>query len=121
MIGHQNIAEQNAAMGEDRWKYDVYAETDGVMAILPFGEIKTEIRRQPKAMYKVLEIAANYALETTNININGESRNPTIKFTHQNVLLKKIREFFMKNPIFKTFLHGMDKKDERLFMNEVKA
>ena len=36
-------------MGEN-WKYDMIAETDGVIAILPFGEIKTEIRRQPKAV-----------------------------------------------------------------------
>jgi hypothetical protein len=108
-------------MGDDSWKYDIYAESDGMLAVLPYGEVKTEMRRQPRAMYRVLEIAANYAFETTHFNIVGESKNPVIKFNHQNVLIKKVREFFMKNPIFKTFIHGMDKKDERVFMNEVKA
>jgi hypothetical protein len=45
MIGHQNIAEQNGIMGEDKWKYDIFAETDGVMAVLPYGEVKLEMRR----------------------------------------------------------------------------
>jgi len=35
---------------QESWKYDMIAETDGVIAVLPFGEIKTEIRRQPKAV-----------------------------------------------------------------------
>lgn len=30
---------------EDKWKYDIYAETDGLMAVLPYGEVKVEIRR----------------------------------------------------------------------------
>jgi hypothetical protein len=37
------------------------------------------------------------------------------------MLIKKIREFFLKNLIFKAFVHGMERKDERIFMNEVKA
>ena len=57
-------------------------ETDGVMAVLPFGEVKLEIRRAPKAVYKVLEIAANQALETNYFNLVGQSQNPAIKFTH---------------------------------------
>ena len=45
MIGHQNIAEQNGQMGDESWKYDIYAESDGMMAVLPYGEVKTEQRR----------------------------------------------------------------------------
>jgi hypothetical protein len=83
MIGHQNIAEQNGVFMEDKWKFDLYAECDGLMAILPYGEVKLEMRRQPRAMYKVLEIAANYAYETTHFNLVGESQNPVIKFVPQ--------------------------------------
>lgn len=27
----------------------------------------------------------------------------------------------MKNPVFRTFLQGMDKRDERVFMNEIQG
>lgn len=72
MIGHQNLAEQSGDFMGEKWKFDVWADTDGSIAILPFGEIKTEIRRQPKGMFKVLELAANQAYETNYLNITGE-------------------------------------------------
>ena len=91
------------------------------MAILPYGEVKLEIRRAPKAIYKVLEIAANQALETNYFNLIGTSQNPAIKFTPQNQLVKKVRDFFMKNTVFRSFLKDMDKREERVFMNEIQA
>ena len=94
---------------------------DGTMAILPYGEIKMEIRRFPRGMYKVLELAANKAYETNHYNIMGCGLNPVIPFTPQPVALKKIREFFTKNPIIKTFIAGMDKKDERVFLSDIKG
>ena len=42
-----------------KWKYDLIAESKGYLAILPFIEIKVEIRKNPKALYKFLEIVAN--------------------------------------------------------------
>ena len=106
---------------ETKWKFDMYAESDGIMAMLPFGEVKVEMRRSAKAMYKIMEIAATYAYETTHFNLMGESPNPAIKFTHQQSLVKKVREFFLKNVIFKSFTKGMEKRDERVFMGEIKA
>ena len=35
---------------EESWRYDVFAEQDGILAVLPFGEIKTDIRKHPKAV-----------------------------------------------------------------------
>jgi hypothetical protein len=35
---------------EQKWKFEVFAETDGILAVLPFGEIKIEIRKNPKAV-----------------------------------------------------------------------
>jgi hypothetical protein len=72
-------------------------------------------------MFKVLELAANKALETTHFNIQGKSIYNTIKFNPQAIHTKKVREFFSKNQIIKTFLHGLDKRDERVFLNDVKA
>ena len=34
---------------------------------------------------------------------------------------KKLRDFFTKNQTFKSFISGLDKKDERFFMNEMKC
>ena len=55
------------------------AHTDGILAVLPYGDIKIEIRSNPKGTYKILELAARCAYETTHYNVCGESRNPTIK------------------------------------------
>jgi len=35
---------------EQKWKFEVFAETDGILAVLPFGEIKIEIRKNPKSV-----------------------------------------------------------------------
>jgi len=121
MIGHQNLAEQSGECMNETWKFDVLAETDGSIAVLPFGEIKTEIRRQPKGMFKVLELAANQAYATNYFNITGELLNPVIPFIHHPNTLKKLREFFTKDPVIKTFMQGFDRKDERLFMVDVKG
>jgi hypothetical protein len=32
-----------------------------------------------------------------------------------------VREFFNKNAVIKTFMAGIEKKDERIFLNDVKA
>ena len=45
MLGFQNLAETSGTFMEENWKYDVFAETDAKVAVLPFGEIKNEIRR----------------------------------------------------------------------------
>ena len=72
-------------------------------------------------MMKLLEIAANKAFETTYFNITGMGLNDSIKFNPTTTNIKKIREFFNKNPIIKTFLNGMDKKDERIFVTDIKG
>jgi len=59
MFGFQNLTELSGTFQEEKWKFDIFAESDGILAVLPFGEIKQEIRRQSSAMFKVLEIAAN--------------------------------------------------------------
>ena len=67
-------------------------------------------------MLKLHEIAANYAYETTHYNLTGKSMNPVIPFVHQSTHLKKLREFFLKNVTFRSFLSGMKKPAERQLM-----
>ena len=55
-------------------------------------------------MFKVLELAANHAYETNYFNITGEVLNPTIPFVPHAITLKKVREFFAKNEVIKTFM-----------------
>lgn len=69
-------------------------------------------------MMKILQLVADKAYETSYFNITGTSLNRAIKFYNQAVTLKKVREFYNKNEIIKTFFHGLDKKDERIFMTE---
>jgi len=102
-------------------KFDVIAQTDGLMAILPYGEIKAESRRNPYACFKVLELAAKKSLEVFHYNIFGHEYNPCIKLTSTASQIKKVREFFTKNAIIKAFLKGFDRKDEKAIMNFFKT
>ena len=58
------------------------------------------MRKNPKAIYKVLEIAANFAYETTYYNFTGKKRNQTIPFNHSGLLSKKVRDFMTKNKTY---------------------
>ena len=42
-----NVSEMTT---QNKAKYDIIAETDGIIAVLPLGEIKVESRRQPQAV-----------------------------------------------------------------------
>ena len=57
MFGHQNLSEQCVSVYNEensKWQFDLVADTKGYMAILPFGEVKMELRKNPKAMYNIL-------------------------------------------------------------------
>ena len=48
MIGFMCLSEFNGSKSESgKHKYDIIAETDGIIALLPFGEIKSESRKNP--------------------------------------------------------------------------
>lgn len=59
-------------------------------------------------------------METFYFNLNGVEHNPAVKYEFQMPMSKKIREFYVKNPILKAFLNGCDKKDERSILNQLK-
>ena len=44
MIGFMNVSEMTT---QNKAKYDIVAESDGLIAVLPLGEIKVESRRYP--------------------------------------------------------------------------
>jgi hypothetical protein len=104
-----------------RHKFDVIAESDGMIACLPFGEIKVESRKNPQACYKILELAAKKALEVFHYNVFGHEYNQVIKLTNTNSQIKKVREFFMKNTVVKAFFKGFDRKDDKALMNALKT
>ena len=102
-------------------KFDIIANTDGLLAVLPYSEIKSEIRKNPHALYKILEIAAKKSLEIFHYNIFGHDYNPCIKLTATQSQAKQMRDFFAKNPIIKAFFKGFDRKDEKILLNYFKT
>lgn len=60
------------------------------------------------------------SLEVLHYNVFGHEINPCIKHTNSIGTLKKIREFFFKNPIIRTFLKGIDRKDEKYLFSVLK-
>ncbi len=71
---------------EEKWKFDLYCETDGILAIFPFGEFKTEIRKNPKPLFKLISIALSYSYETTHFNLTGQFKNRVISFVNMPAL-----------------------------------
>lgn len=63
-----------------KWVTDIVAESDGNLAMLLYSEIKNEIRKSPKGLYKVMEIVANYAYDVNHVNLMGRSSNEFIPF-----------------------------------------
>ena len=102
-------------------KFDIIANTDGILAVLPYAEIKSEIRKNPHALYKILEIAARKSLEIFHYNIFGHEYNPLIKLTATQSQGKQVKDFFAKNAIIKAFFKGFDRKDEKIMMNYFKT
>lgn len=76
MIGHMTAAD--FSMRETHLT-TVIASMDGLVAVLPFGEIKAEIRRAPEAVYKTYQIASKYAMETFMYNLNGLEHNQSVR------------------------------------------
>ena len=62
-----------------KYKYDVIADTDGIIAVLPFGEIKSESRKNPIACFKALELASKKAFEVFHYNVFGHELNQPIR------------------------------------------
>lgn len=118
MFGFMAVSELTTST---KHKYDIIAESDGIIAILPFGEIKAESRRNPLACYKALELATRKALEVFHYNVFGHEMNPAIRLPATNSQAKKMREFFTKNPIIRAFLKGFDRKDEKTLMGSLRT
>lgn len=48
-------------------------------------------------MYRLMEIATNHAYETTHHNLRGHPLNPAVHFSSSPALVKRVRDFFLKN------------------------
>ena len=118
MIGFMAVSELTAVM---KHKYDVIAESDGIIALIPFGEIKSESRKNPIACYRALELASKRALEVFHYNVFGHELNPTVKLAATNSQAKRVREFFVKNAVIKAFLKGFDRKDEKTLLGALRT
>lgn len=94
---------------------------DGLIAVLPFGEIKAEIRRAPEAVFLAYKVAAKYAMETFIYNLHGKEHNQFIKHPQTGQMTKKLRDFYFKNVQLRAFLAGVDKRDEKFIINGFKA
>lgn len=94
---------------------------DGLIAVLPFGEIKSELRRAPEAVFKSYQLAAKYAMETFMFNLNGVEHNQFIKHPATAPMSKKLRDFYFKNGSMRAFLAGVEKRDEKFIINGLKA
>lgn len=117
MIGHMFCAE----LSNKDHPATIIASMDGLLALLPFSEIKLELKRAPEAVFKVYQMCAKHAMETFMFNLNGIEHNSYIKHPATALMTKKLRDFYNKNAQMRAFLNGCDKKDERSFMQAMKG
>ena len=96
--------------------YTIKTMTSGLIAVLPLGEIKSEIRKNPEAIGKLMQVAANKAFETVYYNIHGVDHNPKVTLPNNGQMNKGLRDFFFKDPSMRAFLKGVDKRDERIII-----
>lgn len=68
-----------------------------------------------------MELAAKKSLEVLHYNVFGHELNPAIKHVSTAGAAKKVRDFFLKNPLMRAFLKGIDRKDEKYLLNSLKT
>mmetsp|Transcript_20131 Transcript_20131/g.14860 ORF Transcript_20131/g.14860 Transcript_20131/m.14860 type:complete len:94 (+) Transcript_20131:221-502(+) len=68
-----------------------------------------------------MSIAAKKSLEVLHFNVFGYELNPVIRHVNSGQTIKKMREFFFKNPIIRSFLKGLDRKDEKHLFNAMRV
>ena len=126
MIGYMKFSgmyekqeEQVEESDSEKHRFDIIGDDDGFIAIIPFPELKKLYRRAPKEMCIISQVACNHALDTISLNISGDLYNNTIKHDRQTIPMKKIRKM-MQNERIRGFVKGMDKRDEKIFLLNVK-
>lgn len=72
MIGHMVASDFTT---KDVHLATIVASIDGIIAVLPFGELKAELRRAPEAVFKSFQMASKYSMETFFYNLNGHEHN----------------------------------------------
>jgi hypothetical protein len=75
----------------------VVASMDGLIAVMPFADVKMELKRVPEAAFKVYQVASRYAMQTFYFNLHGVEHNQYIKHPQTAPLTKKLRDFYTKN------------------------
>ena len=86
MIGHNVISEFTERADH---LTTIKAKTDGLIAVIPSAEIKIEMRRAPDAvsptiqitvfqMCKIMQVIANYSMQTLYYNVHGVEMNPKV-------------------------------------------
>ena len=70
----------NAADFTTREKHlaTITAATDGLIAVIAFGELKMEVRKNPQEIFKIMQVASRNAMETLYYNVHGVPRNPYV-------------------------------------------
>jgi hypothetical protein len=67
------------------------------MACMPFGDLKTEIRSKPQAVFLLMKVVAKYAMETFYYNLYGVEQNPLVAHPATAQMTKQLRDFYFTN------------------------
>ena len=94
MTGHMFLADM---VQKDTHPTSLLAETDGVMACLPLGELKAEQRKSPEAVFMIMKVVAKCAMETFYYNLYGVEHNPLTRHPSTAQMSKKLKDFYFKN------------------------
>lgn len=72
MVGQMYFADLTA---KETHPVTVIASMDGLIAVLPINDLKTEVRKAPDAVFKLNQCVAVQAMETFYFNLYGYEHN----------------------------------------------
>lgn len=72
MVGHMFFSGFST---KDTHLCTIIASMDGLLAVLPFIDMKLEIRKSPDALFKLYQTVSKHAMETFLYNLNGVDHN----------------------------------------------
>lgn len=72
MVGHMFFSGFST---KDTHLTTIIGTMDGLIAVLPFNDMKLEIRKSPEALFKLYQTVSKHAMETFLYNLNGVDHN----------------------------------------------
>lgn len=113
MVGHMFTARFTL---DETHACSIIAATDGLLAVFPFADSKQDVKKFPEAVFKLYQMASKHAMETFIYNLKGNEHNQSVRHLATGQTTKKLKDFYLKNSALRSFMNGVEKRDEKFIL-----